>query len=88
LNYAVALLEGEPVGRPAFDPMALARRHGRAADLETAIDFYTELLLGSPPAPAWRERLLSALGPKSSLTAPTLRRAVQMILASPDAQLA
>jgi uncharacterized protein (DUF1800 family) len=87
LNYAVALLEGEPVGRPALDPLALARRHGRAADLETAVSFHAELLLGSPPAPAWRERLLAALGPKPSLTAPTLRRAVQMILASPDAQL-
>jgi uncharacterized protein (DUF1800 family) len=87
-NYAVALLEGEPVGRPALDPLALARRHGRAADLETAVSFHAELLLGSPPAPAWRERLLAALGPKPVLTAPTLRRAVQLILASPDAQLA
>ncbi|HZY85276.1 MAG TPA: DUF1800 domain-containing protein [Gemmataceae bacterium] len=87
-NYAVALLEGEPVGRPAFDPVPLARRHGRAADLETAVSFHAELLLGSTPAPAWHERLLAALGPKPSLTTPTLRRAVQLILASPDAQLA
>jgi uncharacterized protein (DUF1800 family) len=87
-NYAVALLEGQSVGRPAFDPLALARRHRRAADLETAVSFYAELLLGSPPVPAWRERLLAALGPKPSLSAPTLRRAVQLILASPDAQLA
>ena len=61
---------------------------GRAADLETAVSFHAELLLGSPPAPAWRERLLAALGPKPALTAPTLRRAVQLVLASPDAQLA
>jgi uncharacterized protein (DUF1800 family) len=87
-NYAVALLEGEPVGRLALDPLALARRHGRAADLETAVCFHSEILLGNPPAPAWRERLLAALGPKLSPTAPTLRRAVQLILASPDAQLA
>jgi uncharacterized protein (DUF1800 family) len=88
LNYAVALLEGEPVGRPALDPLALARRHGRAADLETAVSFHAELLLGNPPAPVWRERLLAALGPKPALTAPTLRRAVHLILASAEAQLA
>jgi hypothetical protein len=88
LNYAVALLEGEPVGRPAFDPLALVRRHGQATDLETAVNFHAELVLGSPPAPAWRERLLAALGTKPALTAPTLRQAVRLILASPDAQLA
>jgi uncharacterized protein (DUF1800 family) len=87
-NYAVALLEGEPVGRRALDPLALARRHGRAADLETAIVFYAELILGTPPAPAWREGLLAALGPKPALTPPTLCRVVQLILASSDAQLA
>jgi uncharacterized protein (DUF1800 family) len=88
LNYAVALLEGEPVGRPAFDPLALARKHGQASDLQTAINFHAELLIGSSPTPAWQERLLAALGPKPSLTAPTLRLAVLLILASPDAQLA
>jgi uncharacterized protein (DUF1800 family) len=88
-NCAAALLEGEPVGRPeALDALALARRHGRSADLETAVGFHAELVLGRPPPPAWRARLLAALGPQASLTAPTLRRAVQLILASPDAQLA
>jgi hypothetical protein len=88
-NCAVALLEGEPVGRPAaFDPLALARRHGRGADLESAIAFFAELLLGSPPAPAWQEKLLAALGEKPALSAKTLRWVVQLILASPDAQLA
>jgi hypothetical protein len=88
-NYAVALLEGEPVGRPvALDPLALARRHGRGADLETAVTFCAELLLGSPPAPAWREKVLAALGTKPALEAKALRWAVQLILASPDAHLA
>jgi hypothetical protein len=88
-NYVAALLEGPPAGRAvAFDPLALARRHGRARDLETAVAFSAELLLGSPPAPAWRGRLLAALGPKPLLSAKTLRRAVQLILASPEAQLA
>jgi hypothetical protein len=88
-NCVAALLEGPPAGRPApFDPLALARRHGRARDLDTVVTFYAELLLGSAPAPAWRGRLLAALGPKPALSAPTLRRAVGLILASPDAQLA
>jgi uncharacterized protein (DUF1800 family) len=88
LNCAIALLEGEPVGRPALDPLALARRHSRAADLETAVDFLAELFLGARLEPAWRERLLSALGAKAPLEPQTLRRAVQLILASPDAHLA
>jgi hypothetical protein len=88
-NFAVALLEGLPVGRPAaFDPLDLARRHGRAADLDDAVNFYAELALGSPPVPAWRERVLGALGPKAPLEPKALRRAVRLILASPDAQLA
>jgi hypothetical protein len=87
-NYAVALIEGEPVGLPGtFDPLALARRHGRADDLDTALDFHAELLLGTPPPPAWRDRLLAALGPNADLSGRTLRRVVHMILASPDAQL-
>jgi hypothetical protein len=88
-NYAVALLEGESVGRSeTLDPLTLARQHGRAADLEAAVAFYVELFIGKPPAPAWREQLLAALGPKPALEPKTLRRAVQLILASPDAQLA
>jgi uncharacterized protein (DUF1800 family) len=86
-NYAVALLEGESVGRPAFDPVALACRPAWAGDLGTAVDFYAELLLGSPPAPVWRGRLLAALGTKAVLEPKTLRRAIQLILASPGAQL-
>ncbi len=88
-NYVVALLEGEAVGRAeACDPLRLAHGHGRAADLETAVVFYAELLLGTPPAPEWRRRLLAAIGPQAALTPRTLRRAIQLILASPDAQLA
>jgi uncharacterized protein (DUF1800 family) len=88
-NCAVALLEGEPVGRrAALDPLVLARRHGRGGDLESAITFFAELLLGSPPAAAWRKKLLAALGPKPALDAKTLRWVVQILLASPDAQLA
>jgi uncharacterized protein (DUF1800 family) len=87
-NCAAALLEGEPVSRPAVDLLALARRHGRAADLEMAVVFYAELLLGSPPAPAWQEKLVASLGQNPALGQKTLRWVVQLTLASPDAQLA
>ncbi len=75
-NYAAALLEGEPVGRPAFDAAALARRHGRSAGPDAAVGFFAELLTGAPPA----------LRPKGAPK--TLRRAVHLVLASPEAQLA
>ncbi len=88
-NYAAALIEGESVGLPAaFNPLSLTHKHGRADDLSAAIDFHAELLLGAVPPAAWRDRLLTALGPRAALTAPTLRRALHLILASPDAQLA
>jgi uncharacterized protein (DUF1800 family) len=88
LNYVVALLEGQAVGRSALDPLVLARRHGRAGDLETAVNFYSELFLGTRPVQAWRERLLATLGAKALPEPHSLRRAIQLILASPDAQLA
>jgi uncharacterized protein (DUF1800 family) len=88
LNYATALLEGEPVGRPTLDPLALARRHGRATDLEATLVFFAELFLGARPGPAWQEHCLAALGPKASLEPHIVRQIVHQILASPDAQLA
>jgi hypothetical protein len=87
-NFVAALLDGEMVGLPApVDPVALARRHGRGADLQSAVVFFSELLLGGAPSPAWRARLLSGLGPRPTAEPGTLRRAVALILASPEAQL-
>jgi uncharacterized protein (DUF1800 family) len=86
-SYAAALVGGARVGRPAFDPLALARRHERGRDLDDTIAFFGELLLGAPPAPDWRERLLTALAPKPGEEADAARRAVAVILASPEAQL-
>jgi uncharacterized protein (DUF1800 family) len=88
-NYAAALAEGQPVGRDRpLDALGLARVHGRGNDLEDTVTFLGELLLGYIPAPPWQKLLVSALGPRPTLTADTAGRAVVLILASPEAQLA
>jgi uncharacterized protein (DUF1800 family) len=88
-NFAAALVEGKLFRRQEpFDALGLARRHGRGDDLADTLTFYAELLRGEPPSPAWRERLLGSLGPSSSATPETARRAVALILASPETQLA
>src|SRR4051812_5504900 len=87
-NYAAALIEGTRVGRPGpMDAAGLARRHGHGKDFDSAIAFYTKLLLGVGPTPAWRDRLAAALG-KDTAKPDTLRRAVALVLALPEAQLA
>ncbi len=87
-NGIAALLEGLPAGRQAaFDAEALARKHGRGRDLESAVAFFGELLVGRAPAPAWRERLLAGPGSKRLSRAQVLRRAIHRILSSPQAQL-
>jgi uncharacterized protein (DUF1800 family) len=88
-NFATALVRGMLTGSSAgWDALALARRHGHGGDLDRAITFYAELLRGTPPSPAWRERLLAALGPKPGLTQETLNRVVAVMLALPEYQLA
>jgi len=82
-NYAAALVDGKRVGRPGpMDALALARRHGE----KDGIAFYTRLLLGTEPAPAWRARLTAGIGLKPRDEA--ARRAVTLILAMPEAQMA
>jgi uncharacterized protein (DUF1800 family) len=88
-NYAAALVEGkltEPASPP--DLAALARRNGRGADLDAVLTFCAELLTGAPPTPAWRKRLVSALGPKASGGREALATAVALLVASPEVQLA
>ena len=83
-NYAAALVEGERVGRPGpMDALALARRHGEA----DPVVFYTRLLLGAEPSPAWRDRLAAALGPKAKEDGAAARRVATLVLALPEAQL-
>jgi hypothetical protein len=80
-------VSGDAVGRRPLDPLGLARRHGRGRDLDDFLTFAGELLLGAAPAPALRQRLLAALAPKRGADAETARRAVALMLASPEAQI-
>jgi len=85
-NFAAALVVGTLMrDRQPLDAMGLAARHGRGRDLHELIAFYGDLLLtGAAP----NERIAAALGPAAKLSADTARRAVILILASPEAQLA
>jgi uncharacterized protein (DUF1800 family) len=87
-NCAVALVEGVRVGRPGpMDAVALARRHGPAKDRAAILAFYTKLLLGIEPPAAWSDRLSTALGPGNDARPETIRKAVALVLALPEAQL-
>jgi uncharacterized protein (DUF1800 family) len=85
-NFAAALVGGTLTReRRPFGALALAQRHGRGGDLRDLLAFYGDLLLtGTPPA----ERVATALGATAKLAPETARRAVVLILASPEAQLA
>ena len=52
-----------------------------------AFAFYDDLLLGGRLDPAMRDTILKAAGQKSDSQDETLRRAVAMLLARPEAQL-
>jgi uncharacterized protein (DUF1800 family) len=84
-NYAAALLDGTRVGRPGpMNALDLAGRHGE----KDVIAFYTRLLLGTQPLPAWRARLKAGVDPNVQDDAEAARRTVALILAMPEAQLA
>jgi uncharacterized protein (DUF1800 family) len=83
-NYAAALVEGSLSRRgEPFDALALAKRYGHGGDLAEVIAFYGQLLQGVAPSPARRDRLLAALGSRANT-----RRAVALMLAAPEYQLA
>jgi uncharacterized protein (DUF1800 family) len=86
-NYAAALVGGEKVGRPPFDALAFARRHGKGDSFDDLLTFFGEQFLGAPPTPALRKRLVAVLQPGAAAGAETARRAVAILLASPEAQL-
>jgi uncharacterized protein (DUF1800 family) len=87
-NFAASLVDGPGVGRAkdSFDALALAKKHGRTDD--DILNFYGELLRGAPPVPAERERLLAALRPTSHDQPEWARKAVALLLAAPEGQLA
>jgi hypothetical protein len=69
------------------DALGLARRHGQADSVDALVNFYAHLFLGGMPGPAWRDRVRSALGPKSATDGRTARRIAALVLTSPEAQL-
>jgi uncharacterized protein (DUF1800 family) len=88
-NFAAALVEGKLTGRPSLlDGIALAERHQRGKDLHDLLTFYAELFTGAAPEPAWRERLFMALGSRAQRNPESVARALALLMASPEVQLA
>jgi uncharacterized protein (DUF1800 family) len=86
-RFALALVEGPGIGRPQpLDARGLARRHEAPMDRDGLIAFFTRLLLGREPTPAWRDRLILALDQTTDAEA-VARTIVALILSSPEAQL-
>jgi uncharacterized protein (DUF1800 family) len=85
-NFAAALVEGKL--HTDFDGLDLAKRHGKARDLDSLLTFYAELVTGAAPSPKWRKRLEVALEPQTDVTTQTSNLAVALMLASPEGQLA
>jgi hypothetical protein len=88
VNFATNIVAGQQGGRAEpLDALGLARRHGQGRDRESVIGFFSRLLLGREPSPAWRDRLLAALDSSAPAEADIARRIVSRILAMPEAQL-
>jgi uncharacterized protein (DUF1800 family) len=83
-NFAVSLVEGALSRRgEAFDPLSLAKKYDHSGGLDEVLGFYGQLLEGDVPREDRKKRLLAALG-----TRPDPRRAVALMLAAPEYQLA
>jgi hypothetical protein len=69
-----------------MDAISLAGRDGYREDRDGIIGFYTKLLLGIEPNAAWSDRLAQAFRPGKDSAPETIRKAVVLILAMPEAQ--
>jgi uncharacterized protein (DUF1800 family) len=88
-RFAADLVAGRPVGLPEpLDAQALAARHGRNGGLDDQLAFFAELITGRAPSPAERDRIVAAVTRPRADKPEAARRAIALILASPDAQLA
>jgi uncharacterized protein (DUF1800 family) len=84
-RFATALVEGRPIGLAApLDASAIATAQGRAASIDDILDATSALLLGATLGSEQRRKFTAALENNSSEAA---RRAVELSLASPEAQL-
>jgi hypothetical protein len=87
-RFAADLLAGRPVGLlEPVDAHSLAARHGRDGGLGDQVAFFAELFTGRDPSPDWRDRIVEAVSRSRADKPEAARRAVALILASPEAQL-
>ncbi len=85
-NFASALVEGLPVGLPApIDAGELAGQQGKPCDFVQVIQAAAALFFGTEPEPNWRDRIARAC--EADRNSGGFRRAVALVLASPEAQL-
>ncbi len=86
-NLALALLSESDAGLgKRLDPLALAHRHGFSTP-ETVAQFFIDLLVQDAFAPDLRKRVISSAKKASDPTA-AAREAAELVLSSPEYQLA
>ena len=89
MNFATALAAGRELGMAEPpDALRLAGPAGGASSLDRVVGLLAEILLGADPGADWRDRITRLAGAGSPSLADSARRAVAMILSSPEAQLA
>jgi uncharacterized protein (DUF1800 family) len=87
-NFAAAVVAGRAVGLDGPpDLLGLAVRAGNGNDLRDLARFFAEVLLGAVPSAAWLDEIVEAIGERTTVEPASARRAVGLILASPEAQL-
>ncbi len=87
-RFAADLVAGAPVGLlEPIDAQALAARHGRGGTLGNQVAFFAELLTGVAPSPRWCDQVVEVVSRLRVPQPEAARRAVALILASPEAQL-
>ena len=85
-KFAAALVDGRSIGLPApIDASAMARAQGRTTSFDAIADAASTLLHGSTLSLQERRRLAPMI---SDQTPESLRRAVALVVASPESQLA
>jgi uncharacterized protein (DUF1800 family) len=88
-NYAVALVEGKLTETPnPLDGAALAEQHGYGRGPESVLAFCAGLLTGASPGADWVKRLQGGLGPIRGRERETVAKAVALVLAAPEVQMA
>jgi hypothetical protein len=89
MNFATALASGRELGlAEPPDALRLTGPAGGASSLDRVVGSLAEILLGADPGAGWRDRITRLAGAGSPSLSDFARRAVALILSSPEAQLA